>query len=81
MDDMLLNYAFLLIREMLSLTDSFSTAKGVLIVASIRPHFSMIDCFEIVLCLFNMNCSALGSNNFSGTLPPEIGNLAKLELL
>ncbi|PON40429.1 Serine/threonine protein kinase [Parasponia andersonii] len=37
------------------------------------------QCFQIFMHLFNMLCSALGSNNFSGPLPREIGNLLKLE--
>lgn len=42
------------------------------ILSSVNYHANLIDLLV---------CRALGSNNFSGALPPEIGNLAKLENL
>ncbi|RXH98755.1 hypothetical protein DVH24_011080 [Malus domestica] len=39
------------------------------------------NCFQVSVCPFNMTCRDIGSNNFLGTLPPELGNLVKLENL
>lgn len=37
---------------------------------------------RLIIVLISSSCgSALGSNNFSGTLPPELGNLHNLALM
>lgn len=42
----------------------------------LNPYGAIVDHFVLLF-----NCSGIGTNNFSGPLPSELGNLSKLQEL